>query len=355
MPCHTKPTPRRPRPPPQPNSPGDDGDPRACTHPAPAAQSVHAPNEAPAEKVAPYLPRFPNNTIRAIHAGALACLDDSIGEIMAAVTAAGLDNDTLVVLHADNGGPLGPTGDGTMASNYPLRSGKHSLFQGGVRVAAFAWGSRWLGAGVNRTWPGLAHVSDVGLSLLEAAGVAPLAPLPGRPVTGSSFFAPLTAGAPTSLREELVVNVDYTYPAHAAIVMPRDAEGREWKLILGWPEVGGTGFEVDGAWSGRDGLAEVPQPGPALRPAPPAPQPPAGPGWPLSDMTPTLYDLASDPRELNNISTAHPDIVAQLTARLAIWGAQQVAVVANDTIDPRSNPSNFNGSWTPWLGVGDDL
>ena len=59
-----------------------------------------------------------------------------------------------------------------MASNYPLRGGKHTLYQGGVLAEAFAWGPRWFGrpAG-NATWGGLAHVSDVGLTILDAAGV----------------------------------------------------------------------------------------------------------------------------------------------------------------------------------------
>jgi hypothetical protein len=247
-------------------------------------QSVHAPNEAPAAAVAPYLPIFgPNNTVRAIHAGAVACLDASIGEIMGAVAAAGLEDDTLLVLHADNGGPLGPAGDGTMASNYPLRGGKHSVFEGGTHVAAFAWGARWLGAGVNRSWPGLAHVTDVGLTLLEAAGVAPLPPLPGRPLSGRSFWAPLTGGRNASDRDELIVNIDYTYPAQAAIVMPRDVQtGQIWKLIVGFPTAApAVGQEFDGSWSGRDGLPEQPQPGPPLG-KPPAERP-AAPGWPLTD------------------------------------------------------------------------
>ena len=73
-------------------------------------QSVHAPNEAPADKIAPYLPLFPNNTARAVHAGAVASLDDAIGEVMAAVADAGLTDDTLIILHADNGGPLTSAG-----------------------------------------------------------------------------------------------------------------------------------------------------------------------------------------------------------------------------------------------------
>ena len=183
-------------------------------------QSVHAPNEAPAGAAEPYVPLFPGNPTRAIHAGALAALDDSIGVVLAALAAAGLADDTLILLHADNGGPLGATGDGTMASNWPLRGGKHSVFEGGVNAVAFAHGARWLGTGVNRSWAGLAHVTDVGATLLEAAGVPPLPPRAGRPVTGASFWAPLVAGAPASARDELIVNVDYTWPPHAAIVMP---------------------------------------------------------------------------------------------------------------------------------------
>jgi len=320
-------------------------------------QAVHAPNEAPAAAVAPYLPVFGNNSVRAIHAGALAALDDSVGAIMAAVGAAGLAGETLVVVHADNGGPLGPTGDGTMASNWPLRGGKHSLFEGGVNVAAFAWGPRWLGAGVNRSWAGLAHITDVGPTLLAAAGVAPLPPLPGRAVSGESFWAPLVAGAPASARADVVVNLDYTSPAQAAVVLPADAAGRRWKLILGWP--GGAPSEADSAalsvaWSARDGRLEAPQPG--APPAPPAaPQPPLPPGsppaWPLADMTPHLFDLAADPREVADVAAAHPDVVAALTARLAAWAARAVRAAQNATADPRSDPRLFGGAWTPWLGV----
>ena len=314
-------------------------------------QSVHAPNEAPAADVAPYVPVFgPGNPVRAVHAGALAALDAAIGTVLAAVDAAGLANDTLIVLHADNGGPLGPTGDGTQASNWPRRGGKHSVFEGGVRALAYAWGPPWLGAGVNRSWDGLAHVTDVGLTLLDAAGVAPLAPLPGRPVSGRSFWAPLVSRAAASGRSEVVINVDYTAPAQAAIVMPRNGS-RVWKLILGAAGQTVGPPQLETTWSGWDGLPESPQPGP---PPPPAPPPPGGaaPGWPLYDMRPTLFDLAADPRETRNVSALFPDVVAELTARLAAWAARAVPVVENATADPRANPALFNGSWTPWLGLG---
>ena len=68
-------------------------------------------------------------------------------------------------------------------------------------------------------------------------------------------------------------------------------------------------------------------------------------------MTPTLYNLAADPRETRNVSLEHPDVVAALMARLAVWGAKAAPVCYNNTIDPRANPAHFNGSWTPWLGL----
>jgi arylsulfatase B len=314
-------------------------------------QSVHAPNEAPAADIAPYVPVFKNNPVRAIHAGALAALDTSIGTVLAAIDAAGLQNETLIVLHADNGGPLGPTGDGTQASNFPLRGGKHSVFEGGVRAMAYAWGTAWLGAGVNRSWAGLVHVTDVGLTLLDAAGVAPLAPLPGRPVSGRSFWAPLVAGRAASDRAEVIINVDYTAPAQAAIVLPRNGS-HEWKLILGAVGQAVGPPQLETTWSAWDGMPESPQPGPPAPPAPPAPPVPPAPGWPLYDMRPTLFDLAVDPRETRNVSALFPDVVAELTARIAAWALLAVPVVENATADPRADPAHFNGSWTPWLGLG---
>ena len=100
-----------------------------------------------------------------------------------------------------------------------LGGGKHTLYEGGVRATAFVWGPGFLGIGVNRTWQGFAHIVDVGPTLLEAAGVAPVPPLPGKPVHGTSFWSQLLAGTP-SAREEVILNCDYTSPSQAAIVTP---------------------------------------------------------------------------------------------------------------------------------------
>ena len=313
-----------------------------------APQSVHAPNEAPEASIAPYRPIFgPDNPVRAVHAGALATLDAAIAGVVAAIERAGLANATLIVASADNGGPLGPTGDGTMASNYPRRGGKHSLYEGGVNAMAFAWGPSWLRSGSR--WAGLTHITDVGPTILEAAGVAAPTPLPGRPVHGRSFWGPLRAGTP-SARDEVIINVDYTADGagpQAAIVTP---DG--WKLILGR-----GGDATCDWWSDRVGERDTNVS--AARSASAPPTPPhhfsltrpstTSPFWPLANMTPALYNLRDDPREMADVASQHTDVVAALTARIAAWGVQAVAVVENATADPYSNPTAFGGDWTPWL------
>ena len=51
----------------------------------------------------------------------------------------GLWENTLVVAHADNGGPIYAAGDAG-ANNWPLKGGKMSNWEGGIRVNALAAG-----------------------------------------------------------------------------------------------------------------------------------------------------------------------------------------------------------------------
>lgn len=74
--------------------------------------------------------------------------------------------------------------------------------------------------------------------------------------------------------------------------------------------------------------------------------------WPLTNMTAQLYDLNTDPWERDDVSAAHPDIVAALTARLAHWGegARDPYFRWDSKVDPRSDPKlpGRNGTWFPW-------
>lgn len=79
-------------------------------------------------------------------AGMLEDLDTGIGEVMDMISKLGIDNDTYIILMSDNGGvqmlppPVAihkldpPSAFPKKMNNYPLRSGKWVLYEGGIRV-----------------------------------------------------------------------------------------------------------------------------------------------------------------------------------------------------------------------------
>ena len=60
----------------------------------------------------------------------------------------------MLVLSSDNGGPL------PHSTNAPLRGGKHTLWDGGVRVVSFVTGPLIPQSRRGTKWSGLAHSSD---------------------------------------------------------------------------------------------------------------------------------------------------------------------------------------------------
>ena len=75
---------------------------------------------------------------RRIFAAMLANLDDSVGEILAKLREEGLEENTLIFFISDNGGPTREL----TSSNLPLRDGKGSVYEGGLRVPFIA---QWKG------------------------------------------------------------------------------------------------------------------------------------------------------------------------------------------------------------------
>ncbi|MEX2172936.1 MAG: sulfatase [Pirellulaceae bacterium] len=92
--------------------------------------TVHTPLEAKPDLVAKYRakaqPEEPQNN--AVYAAMIESLDDGIGKLLAALDALQLRDETIVVFTSDNGGLMSST------SNAPLRVGKGSAYEGGVRV-----------------------------------------------------------------------------------------------------------------------------------------------------------------------------------------------------------------------------
>ena len=101
---------------------------------------------------------------RRVFAGMLKSLDDSVGELRRELEDRGLAEDTLVLFLSDNGGPTAEL----TSTNAPLRDGKGSLYEGGVRVPMLAAWPGVLPAGVDYEEP--AWSLDLAATALAAAG-----------------------------------------------------------------------------------------------------------------------------------------------------------------------------------------
>lgn len=96
--------------------------------------------------------------LRRVYEGMAHCMDSGIGNVTAALKAAGLYERTLIVFSSDNGGRE----DGIFGgNNYPLRGMKFSDYEGGTRVASWVSGGVIPPARRGTTHSkGLAHICD---------------------------------------------------------------------------------------------------------------------------------------------------------------------------------------------------
>lgn len=109
---------------------------------------------------------FRGKSARGIYGDSVEEMDWGMGELFAALKTFGLDENTLVIFMSDNGPALGKGADGGSAG--ALRGGKHTTWEGGVRVPFIA---RWPGripAGAVRD--GIASLMDIYTTTLELAG-----------------------------------------------------------------------------------------------------------------------------------------------------------------------------------------
>ena len=105
-----------------------------------AAHGVHAPLQLPRSRLARVAihPEYPDWRRRR-YAGMVTQFDEHVGLLVDAMRAGGSWDNSLVVMSSDNGGPLYNNG-APGASNWPLRGGKASNFDGGIRVPSFVSG-----------------------------------------------------------------------------------------------------------------------------------------------------------------------------------------------------------------------
>ncbi|MEY3000666.1 MAG: Arylsulfatase [Verrucomicrobiota bacterium] len=71
------------------------------------------------------------------YAAMVKSLDDGIGRILEWLEQSGKDKNTVVIFVSDNGGFTGKWDGETVTSNAPLRAGKGTLYEGGIRIPWF--------------------------------------------------------------------------------------------------------------------------------------------------------------------------------------------------------------------------
>lgn len=253
--------------------------------------AVHAPHQVPEAYKAPYahLPE-PRRT----YAGMVAAEDEAIGKIVAAVEAAGRRGNTLFVFSSDNGGPS----PGRVTSNGPLRAGKGTLYEGGVRVCALAAWDGHIKAGSVVTAP--LHMVDWYPTLLGLAGAKLEQPLP---LDGRDAWPAIAAGA-ASPHDAILLN---TTPAGGAIRVG------DWKLVLNG--------QVSDSEDGDSEAAAAKAKAKAAKKREAA----------AATGGVELFNLARDPYEKTNLAASEPAKVAELRARYDVY--------AREAVPPKARPA----------------
>ncbi|XZE33970.1 sulfatase-like hydrolase/transferase [Pirellulaceae bacterium SH501] len=252
--------------------------------------AVHTPLQVPEKYLAPFGHLKGN---RKQYAGMLNAMDQAIGKIADAIERTGVKENTLILFSSDNGGPS----PGKVTSNGPLRAGKGTVYEGGVRVAAFA------------TWPGTLpagsicnepmHAVDLYPTLLRLAkaNVSQKLPLDGRDVWNAIAKNEKLAD------REILINAA---PTSGAI------RAGDWKLVVNGGRAN-AGF--DGEESGAD---DGPKKPPATEP----------------DRL-ELFNLQADPFEKTNLSNSNAKQASELYAK---WKAYRDQAVAPKT---KPKPATF--------------
>jgi len=244
-----------------------------------ASLAPHAPYQAPEDYIDRYA-SVPDKQRRA-YDGMITALDDQVGRIVAELDKKGLRYNTIILFASDNGGATSglfaqgarsneeraseeggiEQGAKAPASNAPLRGGKGSLYEGGVRVPAFVnWPSRLK----PRTVDEPLHMVDVMPTLLALAGGKGS---PDHPFDGRDMWAVIADGA-ASPNEDILINVE----AFRGAVRKGD-----WKLIK---------------------IALLPG-------------------------KTELFNLAKDPGETSNVAAENPEVARDLEARLLQYAKEQ--------------------------------
>eukprot|EP00931_Biecheleriopsis_adriatica_P012761 TRINITY_DN11397_c0_g1_i1.p1 TRINITY_DN11397_c0_g1~~TRINITY_DN11397_c0_g1_i1.p1 ORF type:complete len:554 (-),score=37.98 TRINITY_DN11397_c0_g1_i1:215-1660(-) len=297
-----------------------------------AFHQIHAPLEVPAEWE--YRFSFLQNEYRRKYAAMVAYMDDALGQIVRKLQDKGMWQNTLMVVSSDNGGPtyyfpgIGYGG----ASNQPLKGGKFSDWEGGVRVNAFVSGGAIPPSKRGSSLTDYVHISDWYTTFCTIAGISPVdhrAAKAGLPPVDGIDHSRLILG------DALPGTGNRTEIHHSVRAL---TQGR-WKLITG-------GY--------MDFLAKHPMGIPLVGWSD------YGNGWGFEAVRNTflsledcasgcLYDIMADPCEKHNKAKQEPDVLDKLKARLDELNEKKF--LPDRGSPDRQSCGRWDGFYGPWIDV----
>jgi arylsulfatase A-like enzyme len=256
--------------------------------------SVHAPFDAKKALIEKYRTKVdPNDLQRSpTYAAMIESMDDAIGTLLDTLDRLKIAEHTIIIFTSDNGGNMYNEVDATTpTSNRPLRGGKATMFEGGVRMPCII------------AWPGLTKAGTRSDALVQSEDYYPtlLEALSLKPAEGQRFDG--ASILPALKGDTLAGKAVFQYFPHApgvpdwlppAVSVHRD----DWKLIRIFH-------------GGENGAHRY-----------------------------MLFNLRDDLGEKNNLAAKKPELVTELDALIDQFLADTHAVVP--VPNPAFDPSKYH-------------
>jgi arylsulfatase A-like enzyme len=256
--------------------------------------SVHGRWGGKADLIASYKDKIDptSGQLSPTYAAMVHTLDDAVGSLMDAIDEKGIADNTIIVFISDNGGNIHseiPEDDGAVpTSNAPLRGGKATIFEGGIRVPCIVV---WPGV----TTPGsrsdeIIQTSDFYPTLLNGLGI----PIPENHAIDSIDIKPALTGKKFK-RKGIITYFPSQTKVHDWLPPAVAIHSENWKLIRVF-------------FGGEAGKHDY-----------------------------KLYDLSKDIGEKNNLAAARPKLVKKLDRMIEdhLVDTNAVTPIPNPNFDPK--------------------